>query len=774
MSTFDSTKRELNKLIQGIKEGEYQLPDFQRGWVWDDEHVRSLLVSIARSFPIGAIMTLETGGDVRFQVRPIENVNLKTEVEPEQLILDGQQRLTSLTQVLALDGPVKTRDHKKHEVKRYYYIDIMKALESDELDDAFYSVSEDKVKRTNFGRDVELDLSTLDKEVEQMQFPCNQIFNYDSWLELSYELGKFTEFMEFKKKVLDAFSHYNVPIIALNKHTTKEAVCLVFEKVNTGGVSLTAFELITASFAADGYNLREDWFGDKRKGVVGRIDRLRGDELLNGVQPTDYIQAITLLFTYERNLAARASGVPDSQLPGVSCTRKTMLNLELDDYKVWAPKLEKAFERVAKFLKKECFTSSREIPYRTQLVPLASIMTRLGDRWLEPKIYKRLSEWYWCGVMGELYGSAIENRFANDIEDFFIWVEDESKLPRTISDASFQANRLETLRTRNSAAYKGLHVLTLKSGAQDFFWKAGVQELYATGESLDIHHIFPKSWCEKKAIARKIWDSAINKTPISMKANRKIGGAAPSKYIKSLQTDQQVGLSDEAMDLILQSHFIDQGSFRTDDFYQFIQKRSIALLNLIYDAMGKGDSAPADLVLFGLDSEENKEKELKLRMAADESYILEFKSTMCWDVDEGRKSKVMEKIILKTIAALSNGQGGTLLVGVDDKKNVLGLENDYQVLKKPDNDGFQLHLEQLVDNAFGTQFTASNIQVSFPKIEGKSICEVVVKRGTEALYVDEVDKHGKKEKKFYLRSGNSSKAQDIEQAAKYISQRFSK
>jgi predicted HTH transcriptional regulator len=132
----------------------------------------------------------------------------------------------------------------------------------------------------------------------------------------------------------------------------------------------------------------------------------------------------------------------------------------------------------------------------------------------------------------------------------------------------------------------------------------------------------------------------------------------------------------------------------------------------------------------------------------------------------------MEKVILKTIAALSNGKGGTLLIGVDDKKNILGLENDYQVLRKPDNDGFQLHLEQLVDTAFGTDFTASNILVSFPKIDEKFICEVVVSRGTEPLYVEETDKHGKKEKKFYLRSGNSSKAQDVEAAAKYISQRF--
>jgi uncharacterized protein with ParB-like and HNH nuclease domain len=113
MTTFDSTKTELRKLLDEIVEGEIQLPDFQRGWVWDDEHIRSLLVSIARSFPIGAVMLLETGGKVRFQVRPIEGVTLPNGNEAERLILDGQQRLTSLTQVLRLSAPVTTRDEKK-------------------------------------------------------------------------------------------------------------------------------------------------------------------------------------------------------------------------------------------------------------------------------------------------------------------------------------------------------------------------------------------------------------------------------------------------------------------------------------------------------------------------------------------------------------------------------------------------------------------------------------------------------------------------------------
>ncbi|MEX1214733.1 DUF262 domain-containing protein [Saccharospirillum sp.] len=83
MSTFDSTKTPLPEIIKQITEGKLQLPDFQRGWVWDDEHVRSLLVSIARSFPVGAVMLLETGGEIRFQVRPVENVAIARTGAPD-------------------------------------------------------------------------------------------------------------------------------------------------------------------------------------------------------------------------------------------------------------------------------------------------------------------------------------------------------------------------------------------------------------------------------------------------------------------------------------------------------------------------------------------------------------------------------------------------------------------------------------------------------------------------------------------------------------------
>ena len=154
MSTFDSTKRLLPEILTEIVKAKIQLPDFQRGWVWDDQHIRSLLVSIARSFPVGTVMLLETGGEAKFQVRPVEGVSPPSGAsDAELLILDGQQRLTTLTQVLATKSAVNTRTEKGKPIRRHYYWNIEVALEGgDRLEDAIEAIEEDKIKHSNFGR----------------------------------------------------------------------------------------------------------------------------------------------------------------------------------------------------------------------------------------------------------------------------------------------------------------------------------------------------------------------------------------------------------------------------------------------------------------------------------------------------------------------------------------------------------------------------------------------------------------------------------------------
>jgi len=604
MSTFDSTKTRLADLLKDIVAGKVQLPDFQRGWVWDDEHICSLLTSIARAFPVGAVMLLESGGETRFKVRPVEGIDAAkaTPDKVEKLILDGQQRLTSLTQVLMLTRAVETRDHKGRELKRHYYIDIEKALEGPEqYEEAIFGVDKDRTIRENFGRDIKLDLSGPDKEYQNFCFPCNQILNSDSWEEglNAYDPAKFTRYMQFRRTLLAEFRNYDIPVIELKKDNKKEAVCLVFEKVNTGGVPLSVFELITATYAADGVNLRDEWFGNAKEKIEGIRQHFAKQRMPHGVMPTEFFQGLTLLHTFERRKDDIAAGKTGKQITGVSAKREAVLALPLAAYQKWKGPLKEGFWRAAKFLRKESFFSTTDLPYRTQLVPLAAVLTLLGERWLEQKPYEKLARWYWCGVLGELYGGAVETRFALDLQELMAWVEGANQEPSTVRDANFQPARLETLRSRNSAAYKGINVLIQRNGAQDFFWKSTIRELDETDWEdckLDIHHIFPKAWCEANNISEKRYNSVLNKTPISYKANRMIGGKAPSDYLKQLQQHASVGLDDAQMDAILATHCLDPLPLRSNDFDGFIEARKQLLIERISAVMGKPVTATGEIV----------------------------------------------------------------------------------------------------------------------------------------------------------------------------------
>src|SRR4051794_27543010 len=98
---FESPDVELEDLLELAASGKLQLPDFQRGWKWDDDRIRALIASVAQGHPVGVAMTLEVGGGgSNFKPIPIAGVDPASADEPEQLLLDGQQRTTSLYQAL--------------------------------------------------------------------------------------------------------------------------------------------------------------------------------------------------------------------------------------------------------------------------------------------------------------------------------------------------------------------------------------------------------------------------------------------------------------------------------------------------------------------------------------------------------------------------------------------------------------------------------------------------------------------------------------------------
>lgn len=586
-STFDSGKEFLIDLLKELRSGGIQLPDFQRGWVWDDEHIRSLVASVTSSYPIGAVMMLETGGDVQFQPRPVEGAHFNTRIpEPDRLILDGQQRLTSLFQVTLLGRVVETQNAKKQRIKRWYYIDMRTAIDRD-MEDAIIGLPESR-QTMNFRGEVQQDYSTRDLEYEACLFPLTEIFDPAEWRRgfndyWQHARDKSELFDRFDQRVLDAVKRYQVPVITLKRRTPKVAVCQVFEKVNTGGVALNAFELVTATYAADNFSLRDDWFGPKDNPGGRRAD-LWKDPVLKGVQETDFLQAVTLLHTLQLREAHISAGNAIDNAPAVSAKRVAILNLPLQAYLDWRVVATKGFLKAAKLLRLQFVYAARDLPYQTQLVPLAAALARLGTKADNDGVRKKLARWYWCGVFGELYGGAVESRFAFDLPDLLAWV-DGGPEPRTVKEAFFDPNRILTLRSRLSAAYKGVHAIVMRDGGLDFLSGEPISFSTFSDEKIDIHHIFPKKWCEDHGINRSRYDCISNKAALSARTNRIIGKKAPSIYLRQLQKSAE--MSESEMNNVLESHLVDPNRMRTDDFDAFFEARTAALLGRISEAMGK-------------------------------------------------------------------------------------------------------------------------------------------------------------------------------------------
>lgn len=592
--SVESHDKKLLNLLEMVEEGRAQLPEFQRSWVWDDTKICKLIESITSGFPMGAAMFLGVGGEsIRFKSRKFAGVVDSSEVSPEWLVLDGQQRLTTLYQVFKSRNAVETRleTNKDKSVFRFYYLDIRKCMEP-EMDrlDAIISISEKKQKTSEIGRTVDLDLSTPEKEYENMMFPLNLALSpndVNDWGEKMAEYyGDSKEyrklFRDFETKIIRPIQAYEMPVIQLSKDTPKEAVCQIFENVNTGGVPLTVFELVTATFAADEFDLRADWE------QISKSFKEKQLTVLNDVTGDNFISAMTLLVTYKKSLIGKGA---------VSCKKRDILKLEFGDYKDNHDALVGGFESAASFLVHQGIYRANDLPYTTQLVPLAAIFAFDNEKkdnrtFMLASNKDLLAKWYWCGVFGELYGGANEARFALDIADMFKWVKGD-EVPDTVSRASFVPTRLLSMQTRNSAAYKGVMAIVMQDSPLDFMSGEKMDVAKYLDEDTDIHHIFPQSYCEKQKYPQKKWNSVVNKTPIYASSNRSIGGRAPSEYLKTMKNK---GLDEEMIVSAISSHKVNYEYLSKNMFDEYFVDRAKKLLDRIEVAMGKNIS--------GRDSEE--------------------------------------------------------------------------------------------------------------------------------------------------------------------------
>lgn len=575
-----SLDTDLSELMRDVASGKAQLPEFQRSWTWDDNRIKGILASLSQGYPMGAIMRLTYGNEnVKFKYRTIEGVT-KENVVPDYLVLDGQQRLTSMFRSTCCKEPVNTTTEKGKNIKRYYYLDINKCLdENADREEAVFSVPADRKVKTNFDRDIVLDLSKRDLEYEKEMFPLNIVFDSNEtfdWLMgyIAYynnNPDNLEKYKTFKKDVLDTITGYKLPVITLGKETPREAVCKVFENVNTGGVPLTVFELVTATFATYEFDLRKDWEAC-RDVIWGKNESLNTD-VMYGVDETAFLTAVTLFTTYHAETMT-------------TCKKKDVLALEFNDYQANKEKLLEGYKMARKFLFSQYVFRKRDLPYTTQLIPLATICAEIGKTvFNQPETQKILSRWFWCGIMGEMYGGANETRYANDMEDVVAEIRGKDSQNRTVNAAYFSATRLISLQTRNSAAYKGIMALVYRERCYDFVRGTTIDIVKSMDESPDIHHIFPEVHCIKMGYKKEKWNSIVNKTPLLPESNRQIGGEAPSVYSGRIM--RKARIDETELRTRVESHLVNYDSFIADDFDNYFIARAKSIMKVIEAAMEK-------------------------------------------------------------------------------------------------------------------------------------------------------------------------------------------
>lgn len=564
---FTTPSYDLIDLFSRIDRGDLQLPDFQRDYSWDVDRIRSLIVTVLRGYPIGCLMALDTRNEpMRFRPRPLAGAPERG-VDPGLLLLDGQQRLTTLYQSLRGDGEVHTVDPRQKRIRRTFYVDIARAVSADIMpDEAVFSVDETGKVRSHFGPKIPEGIFDHESAIAAGVLPVSVLL-FPKGTDMLFDLidspvGDRETIKRFYNHVMKPLAGYSVPVIRLDRETARGGVGSIFAKANSAGVQMDVFELLTAVFGTQDpdFKLSEHWAKIR--------DVLHTYPVLEGIGPTEFLTAVALYVTHQRG---KAHG-----------QREDILDLDLDAYIPAAETMCEGFEEAADFLRQRCILLKEHVPFTAQIIPLAVILAALDTSDLaNAHAWDRLNRWFWAGVFGELYGSpAVDVRAGRDVDEVVAWIKDvDAPVPATVENAVFMESRLLSA-TPDTGVYRGIFALIMGRGARD--WRTGKTFDCWTFDELGAKFcsIFPAAYEVDPVLA----ESVLNLTPMGRRTEIFIEDASPSRYLGRIQNKSL--MEDAEFDHVLASHLLDPELLHSARAAEFFTDRRRKLLNMVEEAMG--------------------------------------------------------------------------------------------------------------------------------------------------------------------------------------------
>lgn len=549
------TSEPLKFLLAMVQNREMALPDFQRDFVWDPYATDELIESIISNFPAGSLLRIKNGHQLLFQPRAIEGApDLAKDTTPSYLVLDGQQRLTSLYQAFYGTG-----EHR-------YFVNLAGLDAGEDLEDCVFYLRL---------REAGVRYGKIEQQAEGLVFPLAALFGgagFSDWATKVKRIrcASMSEMLDLEARLnqlhdawIQPIEQYEFPMVTLNENTSGEAVCTIFETLNRTGVKLSVFDLLTARFWAQDLNLRELW------------DRARGENDLLAdydIDPYYVLQIVGLIEPgFDKNGHPRAPSIK----------RSAILAMNVDQARSgWAAAI-RALCEILEMLRHDCgVLEAGLIPYNTILIPMAAV-------WASQSTVKganeganrlKLTRWFWCSVFGQRYENAPNSQAEKDYGELLRWMRG-GPLAASVDEFSLRGLNLRDIRPKQRAIYRGTMALILQSGALDFHNRGRItaQLIGDRRNPVDDHHVFPRAYLDERNAPAKLRDCILNRTYIDRKTNQRLSRRAPSDYFKEIQSKHGVAETEQ----LLRSHLLAAEPLLVDDFDAFLDAREESIMQAI-------------------------------------------------------------------------------------------------------------------------------------------------------------------------------------------------
>jgi hypothetical protein len=516
--SINSGNLRIFELIREAYSGSVVLPDFQRNFVWDRKSIEEFIESLLANIFIGTFLVLETSKErAPFKyifIQGAEEVNPDIKSNPSIIVIDGQQRLTSLFYAIySPNTPLRNTERPYA-----FFIDLKKLVEDkeDNVDDAVFSVAKDE---RNFKKLLKGNNFDIEKLKEQKIMPLSMFRDegefYNLWYSQFNHLFSEKESERVRDYLSNIFKYEAITITLPYSFNEKpEEIAILFERLNRTGIKLSTYDLLVARMYKF-MNLREEWERIFNDGINYINIKRWARRVDNTDIPFSIIQSLAL---------SKGKSIKDKDL--------IKIDSEILNKNEWDRAVKVANNKVLNLLfERNKFGIAEDIdkwmPYSTAVIPMLALFLKYDH----PDTSK-LEKWYWSVVFSERYSGSTESDIMKDFREMSKWIEDDNFLPEAVRDFHEQLQKevftLKEVKNTTSSLYKGTFNLIFKNDPPDFYEPENIAY-----NLLNDHHIFPKNFLKSKGVDIEP-DFVLNRTLIFDSTNKMISNKSPSDYIKEI------------------------------------------------------------------------------------------------------------------------------------------------------------------------------------------------------------------------------------------------